>query len=989
MKKLKALLLSMLALSVVGGIAACDKTGDSTSDGGGNSVVTPAAKEYKVTVTMPNGTPAADITLNFCVGENCQPVKTDANGVAVLPFEDDATVYHVEYKLPIASMYENAGTAYTEFYTVPGTLEYTMQLNAYVKPAKEILEAAYALTGNATIDATLTGVVTSVERTGEGEACLTFVVDGFDQYPLYCFWLKGDEAGNLKVGYTITVTGTIKKYNDTVEFDHPTLDSFVVGEPPKVDVTLSDASVVIPAAYALASGATMEGTHTLKGQVISSDKNGYTIVVAGYEKYPIYCYKLQNASADISLGDYLTVSGTIKNYNGTVEFDKPTLLEREEGTLVPSIDVTPSAGTGIAEGYQVITVEQALAIAAVNQEETTERYYIHATVSTILDYKFGEMVIADDTGSIPVYGTYSNDGSLTYPEMTEKAYKGDEVLLSCTLNTHSGTLQVRNARLIAFESVTFDDSDYTTYSIDDARELNAGDKAKVSGVVAQITYANGMVPNGVYLVDNENSIYVFSTDIAGRVAVGNTITVAAEKAWWILETETANAEKFGYKGCNQLDNAWLIANDNGNTEPNYSWVEETTVKAIMDTPITEDITTTIYKVNALVKKSVGADFINYYIDDLDGVTGSYVYTQCNGNDLTWLEAFDGKICTVYLSAINAKSTASGCTWRFKAIKVIDEGFTFDAANAPQFAIDYYGAEQFAPAYTADPALELVTSVSSELLGFEGVTLTYASDNTSIIYFDNGVMHTGAEYGTANVTITATLNGVTATKVIAISHEKAPEIPSITVAEAITTAVGTEITVKGIVGPSLINKQGIYLFGEDGSMIAVQAKDSAAFFEKLSVGNEIIIKGTRDRKVNEENMASRFGQSNIFNAEILQNNYGTHEYPTTKFVTDKTIAQVKALDITTDYTTTVFVVSGKLNVPTSGNNDPSITQGDDFIAFYKGSATQYAWLASYSGQDVTLEIALCNWNNKTEWKCCVLAIRLADGTKVINEFNFKK
>jgi len=651
--------------------------------------------------------------------------------------------------------------------------------------------------------------------------------------------------------------------------------------------------------------------------------------------------------------------------------------------------VTPSAGTGIAEGYQVITIEQALAIAAVSDGATTERYYIHATVSTITNYNYGAMYIEDATGSISVYGTYSEDGSLTYPQMTEKAYKGDEVLLSCTLNNYNGTLQVKNARLITFKAAEIDESDYAKMPISDAREANVGDKVKVSGVVAQITYANGMIPNGVYLVDDENSIYVFGTDVAGRVAVGNTITVLAEKTWWILETETANAEKFGYKGCNQLDDAWLIENDNGNTEPDYSWVTETTVKTIMDTPVTQDVTTTIYKVTALVKKSVGSGFTNYYIDDLDGVTGSYIYTQCNGGDLDWLEAFDGKICTVYLSVINAKSTSSGCIWRFKAIKVVDEGFTFDKANAPQFAIDYYGAEQFASEYTADPAIEVITTVSSELLGFEGVALTYASDNTNVIYFENGVMHTGSEYGTANVTITATLNGVTATKVIAIEYKEVEEIPSITVAEAIEATIGTEITVKGIVGPSLVNKQGIYLFGEDGSMIAVQAKDSSTFFEKLSIGNEIIIKGTRDRKVGEEHKATKFGQSNIFNAEILQNNYGSHGYPTTKFVTDKSIAEVKALDINTDYTTTVFVVTGKLNVPVSGNNDPSINQGTDYIAFYKGSAAQYAWLASYSGQEVTLEIALCNWNNKSEWKCCVLAIRLADGTKIVNELNFAK
>jgi len=927
MKKLKALLMSLLAISVIGGAAACGETPDN------GSTPDTSISDTGSTDTGSTDTGSTDGSTGGDVGGNEDPT----------PDND----------------------------------------------AEAILKAAYALTGDATMEATLTGVVTNVKQTGEGEACLTFVVEGFDEYPIYCFWLKGDEAGNLKVGYTVTVTGTIKNYKGTVEFDHPTLVSFVVGEPPKVEIVMSDASVVIPAAYALKSGATLEGTHTLKGQVISSDKNGYTIVVAGYEKYPLYCYKLQNASADISLGDYLTVKGTIKNYQDTIEFDKPTLLEHEEGTLAPSIDVTPSAGTGIAEGYQVITVEQALAIATVNEEPTTERYYIHATVSTITNYNYGAMYIEDATGSISVYGTYSEDGSLTYPQMTEKAYKGDEVLLSCTLNNYNGTLQVKNARLITFKAAEIDESDYAKMPISDAREANVGDKVKVSGVVAQITYANGMIPNGVYLVDDENSIYVFGTDVAGRVAVGNTITVLAEKTWWILETETANAEKFGYKGCNQLDDAWLIENDNGNTEPDYSWVTETTVKTIMDTPVTQDVTTTIYKVTALVKKSVGSGFTNYYIDDLDGVTGSYIYTQCNGGDLDWLEAFDGKICTVYLSVINAKSTSSGCIWRFKAIKVVDEGFTFDKANAPQFAIDYYGAEQFASEYTADPAIEVITTVSSELLGFEGVALTYASDNTNVIYFENGVMHTGSEYGTANVTITATLNGVTATKVIAIEYKEVEEIPSITVAEAIEATIGTEITVKGIVGPSLVNKQGIYLFGEDGSMIAVQAKDSSTFFEKLSIGNEIIIKGTRDRKVGEEHKATKFGQSNIFNAEILQNNYGSHGYPTTKFVTDKSIAEVKALDINTDYTTTVFVVTGKLNVPVSGNNDPSINQGTDYIAFYKGSAAQYAWLASYSGQEVTLEIALCNWNNKSEWKCCVLAIRLADGTKIVNELNFAK
>ena len=91
-----------------------------------------------------------------------------------------------------------------------------------------LLESAYGLEKGATLAGThtLTGVVTNVAKTGEGEACLTIVANGYEAYPMYCYWLKGDYAGNLKVGDTITVSGTIKNYNGTIEFDKPTLVSY-------------------------------------------------------------------------------------------------------------------------------------------------------------------------------------------------------------------------------------------------------------------------------------------------------------------------------------------------------------------------------------------------------------------------------------------------------------------------------------------------------------------------------------------------------------------------------------------------------------------------------------------------------------------------------------------------------------------------------------------------------------------------------------------
>ena len=161
MKKLKALLLSLLALSVIGGVAACDKTPDSSTP------------DSTISDSTPDSTP-----------DDSTP--------------DDST-----------------------------TDDNTPSMDAGV-----ILEAAYGLASGASLEGTytLTGVVTNVKQTGEGEACLTFVVNGYDQYPMYCFWLKGEAAGTLAVGDTITVTGKIKNYSGTVEFDKPTLDSFVKAE---------------------------------------------------------------------------------------------------------------------------------------------------------------------------------------------------------------------------------------------------------------------------------------------------------------------------------------------------------------------------------------------------------------------------------------------------------------------------------------------------------------------------------------------------------------------------------------------------------------------------------------------------------------------------------------------------------------------------------------------------------------------------------------
>ncbi len=231
-------------------------------------------------------------------------------------------------------------------------------------------------------------------------------------------------------------------------------------------------------------------------------------------------------------------------------------------------------------------------------------------------------------------------------------------------------------------------------NIANARNAAKDSLIKTSGVVSRITFANGKIPSGFILIDGTSSIYVYDPQIAVRVAIGNFVTILGTKDYYILADEISSAEKFGYKGCNQLTKVILKENDNNTNAFDKTWITETTVKDILETPISQDITSLTYKVNALVKKQQGTGFVNYYFNDIDGVTGSYTYTQCNGGDFTWLDEFDGKICTVYLTAINAKSNNAGCVWRFIPIEVKDEGYEFDVNEAAEYAIKYVAADQF-------------------------------------------------------------------------------------------------------------------------------------------------------------------------------------------------------------------------------------------------------------------------------------------------------
>lgn len=678
-----------------------------------------------------------------------------------------------------------------------------------------------------------------------------------------------------------------------------------------------------------------------------------------------------------------------------------TLVSCGEGNNLSTPVTTPSIKN--EDERKIYTIAELIAMMPSDGSATTERYYVKAKIKSIDDASYGAMTIEDSTGTLSVYGTYGSDGVKRYSELDEKPVEGDTVLLYGTIqNFQSKTPEIKSGWIIEFTKGTpsWSEDDYTEMTIGQAREADVDSLVKVTGVVSRITFASGMKPNGFIIVGDNSSIYVYDNQIAITVAIGNKITLLAKKTMFIPSKEASSAKKFGYKGACQLIDGHLLSNDEATNDLDLSFAQEKTVKEVIETSPSDNITSLIYHSNALIKRvqKEGQNFVNYYIDDLDGKTGSYVYTSCDGKDFAWMDQYDGKICSVYYTALNAKSTSTGVLFRFLPIKIEDNNnYQFDKAEAPKFAVEYYGLEQFDTVYSADPEKEMLTSVTSDLLKFGTATLSYSSNNTALAYFkteDGKVIfhiNSGTE-GTATITVTGHLDGQTDfSKTMDIKIVKPVDVSSaVNVKAAIDASKGTELLVKGVIGPSLVNKDGFYLIDETGSLAVVM--NSRDELNGLQIGQTVYIKGKRDLFASSRKGTPSYFESCMTGCQIVKNEFGNVDYSTASFIKGKTLADLIALPVADNYhTAEVYVITAGLKfVSTKNYSNAYLKDGDSEMRLYcTNAAGQYKWINPYvdDTKTYTMEVAVCNWNDKNYFTACLLSITDSNGNKVMNTLNF--
>ena len=220
------------------------------------------------------------------------------------------------------------------------TIELTVEAKASDLCEAEVLAKAFALADGETMAGTqvLRGKVTRYADKGEyseqyNNISFFMDVNGKEVEAYRCVGGK-----DIKIGDIVTVTGTLKNYKGTIEFDKGC--TYVKGQ----KLAYAKDLLVMEKAFALAEGETMSGIQEVTGTITRFDKNGeYSekydncSVWMKVGDYEIEAYRLKGGS-DIKVGDVITVTGVIKNYKGTVEFDAGSTYVKA------TADSTPKTG---------------------------------------------------------------------------------------------------------------------------------------------------------------------------------------------------------------------------------------------------------------------------------------------------------------------------------------------------------------------------------------------------------------------------------------------------------------------------------------------------------------------------------------------------------------------------------------------------------------------------------------------------------------------
>ena len=207
--------------------------------------------------------------------------------------------------------------------------EYTSQATIYQKGS--IVAATVAEFLEAPVGDTqyrITGVITKVANPTYGNV---YVRDWSGETYVYGIGARGDfEAAGLKVGDVVTLVGKRGEYNGTAQMAGATLEASIPVTPIDIDSFLDQEDD--PNTYYMLTGTITEIVNPTYGNLYLEDDTNTTYVYGCYPGWGATGDNRKNwlETADITVGDKLSVIGVKSTYNGTPQLANGIYFSHEK-----------------------------------------------------------------------------------------------------------------------------------------------------------------------------------------------------------------------------------------------------------------------------------------------------------------------------------------------------------------------------------------------------------------------------------------------------------------------------------------------------------------------------------------------------------------------------------------------------------------------------------------------------------------------------------
>ncbi len=442
--------------------------------------------------------------------------KVEQGKVLTITVTVDTANYELVSVMAGATTLEAVEGVYT--HQVAGDVEIVVTVKELLNTPEKIVNAAYELAqGESLGTQTLTGVITKINDAYSStykNITVTIQVGDLADKPIQCFRMVGDGAENLAVGDKIVVTGTLKNFKGTIEFDAKcTFTAYEPTDAEKVEeaaadlalanTTLGAGEITLPATgingttitwasdnaaivigtdgiTATIATVTEDTTVTLTATITLNDASTTKdITVTVTAKTPEYTvtftdsedviFEVKNGETTLTSGDKVEQGTTITI---TVVFDEAnymlvavkageTVLTATEGVytfeVLGDVEITAELkslkGLSAEKAYSVAEIVEATS-GLVTDEVTSDILYVKGVVKSFTAGNFVQnLILADENDNTKTFLVYSVSYG-TAEDSVKAIYVGDTVVVAGYVKNYSGTIEMATANNVYVQFIS-------------------------------------------------------------------------------------------------------------------------------------------------------------------------------------------------------------------------------------------------------------------------------------------------------------------------------------------------------------------------------------------------------------------------------------------------------------------------------------------------------------------------------------------------------